>query len=214
MSLSHPYIFIYVDGVWCTIQSSGMAKCRYWEYSFSWCKMMGNMNHWPSAQVNTINVHHNGDLYVCVFRVLSPGKTCECIWPYSTFHWYKTKFHQSSTPAWFLVEYHWVLRGCSYFLAKVEYFLPYPVSLQLCSFVCWKVYSLICMWALSQNSLIICSLCCDTLDIYFGSSTRPSWEYFALISSVWVLTLLSHNSWNFYFPSLFLTLISLPIPSI
>ena len=36
-------IWVYLDGVWCTIHSRGMSKWIYWDYIFAWCTKMGSM---------------------------------------------------------------------------------------------------------------------------------------------------------------------------
>ena len=73
VALIYPYLYIFPYGVWWTFQSSGMLKWRSWEYSLSWCTIMGVMKYCPSARINTSNLHHNGAWYpVFAFHMQSP----------------------------------------------------------------------------------------------------------------------------------------------
>ena len=45
--LIHLSQYIYPDGVWCNVQSSGIFKWRYFEYSLAWCTIMSGMKHLP-----------------------------------------------------------------------------------------------------------------------------------------------------------------------
>ena len=75
MALIRLYLSIYPDGLWCSIQSSGMLKWRGWEYSFAWCTIMGDMKYCSLDQLKTNNVHKNFTQYpVCPFHIRPPGK--------------------------------------------------------------------------------------------------------------------------------------------
>ena len=83
----------------------------------------------------------------------------------------------------------------SSFVSKVDCFSLYLVSLQICRFVFWLVYFLTWLWESSKHSLLLSSWCHDKLNIYFGTSTRPARDQFALTSCGWGLTVLSYLSW-------------------
>ena len=73
MALRHLSLSIYPYVLWWNVQSSGVLKWIYWEYSLFWCKMMCGMKHFPSARVKTSNVHQNyARSPVYTFHIRSP----------------------------------------------------------------------------------------------------------------------------------------------
>ena len=45
------------------------------------------------------------------------------------------------------------------------FFRPIPVSFQLCSFLCWLVYCLVCLWEVLYCFLLLCYWFCNTLNM-------------------------------------------------
>ena len=71
--LSHRPLSIYPDDVCCTYHNSGVFIWVSWYYSFAWCTMMGGVKHFPSDQVKTRNVRHNGAFSPgCISHISSP----------------------------------------------------------------------------------------------------------------------------------------------
>ena len=65
---------------------------------------------------------------------------------------------------------------------KFGSFQAYHVSLQFSSFLHLHLEYLSCLWEAPQNYLLLCSWYCDTLDIFFETLNRPTWDHFVLPS--------------------------------
>ena len=69
----HLSLSTYPDGLWWTVQYSGMLKWRYLDYSLAWFTMMGGMEHFPPDWAKKSNVHQNcAHSPVCNFQIISP----------------------------------------------------------------------------------------------------------------------------------------------
>ena len=123
--------------------------------------------------------------------------------PSTFFHLVKTVSKYDLVPPSIGIKPNFILlrsEGMFIFCSKYWFFSLTPWVFNFVIF-CWLVYFLTCLWEASQNSLLLFSLCRDTLDIYFETPARPAWDWFSFLSCGRGLKILSYLYWMFYCPS-------------